>query len=177
MIAASLIPSSFMWVCVCVRVYNFQNPSVHLFNPGSPILHVVEDIGKDERCSSWRSNTGKLLILLLLAWVRRKANLSLHYFPRKKGIGIVTTMGSLQGCGRKPELSSTVARIRRKPKLSSTVARMKGEFQIIFCRYWDTSPAGVETKNGCAGENQQQLTRQIEIDRVSGCTTPRVVRQ
>jgi hypothetical protein len=53
---------------------------------------------KNERCSAWRDNLGKLLLLLLHVCNRIQINLFSHCFLRRKGTGVVTTMRSLLEC-------------------------------------------------------------------------------
>lgn len=76
-----------------IYIYNQWSSTVHLVHPVSPKWHTVEEISKVKRCSPWRNDLGKLIILLLPAWVWVQAKLFPHYFLYQESIRIMTTMG------------------------------------------------------------------------------------
>jgi hypothetical protein len=57
---------------------------------------------------------GKLLLLLLYAWVQVQANLFPHYFLHRNNIRIMATVGSLLGYREKHRLYSAAAWIWTK---------------------------------------------------------------
>jgi hypothetical protein len=59
--------------------------------PIAPKLWVTEKIYEQKYVTLGDVTQGKLLILLLHAWVQAKANLFAHCLLHYKGIGIVTT--------------------------------------------------------------------------------------
>jgi hypothetical protein len=87
-----------IYICIMAKVCLSVCPTLFLSNSTTKIkLDEMKDVHLSQ------ATLGKLIIVLLCAWVQVKVNLCSNYFFSKKDTGTTTTVGLFPGYGGKTQ--------------------------------------------------------------------------